>query len=76
MLSPKRCYSVKEVNSDIEDDCEEEEKEKVHDLSCDRLKEADEVVDQVYNPRSGSIVIDEEGEKFLDCISDEEDMKD
>jgi uncharacterized glyoxalase superfamily protein PhnB len=36
----------------------------------DRLKQADEV-DQVFNPRQGSVVIDEDGEKFLDCISDE-----
>ncbi len=67
MRSPKRCYSVKEVNSDIEDDYEEEEK--VLDLSDDRMKHADEV-EQVFNPRQGSIVIDEDGEQFLDCISD------
>ena len=37
----------------------------------DRLKQADEV-DQAFNPRQGSVVIDEDGEKFLDCLSDDD----
>jgi len=47
MYSPKRCFSVKEVNSDIEDEASEEE-EKVLDLSHDRLKNVD---DEVFNPK-------------------------
>jgi len=68
--SPQGCYSVKEVSSEIEEDAQEEE-EKVHDLSQeDRMQQAEEV-DQVFNPRQGSVVVDEDGEKFLDCLSEE-----
>lgn len=75
LYSPKKCYLVKEVNSDIEDDDDNSEHEEiVNNLSFDRLKEVEEV-EQMYNPRQGSIIIDEDGEKFLDCLSDEEDAK-
>ena len=70
LYSPKKCYLVKEVNSDIEEDDDSEQEEIVNNLSFDRLKEAEEVEQQVYNPRQGSIVIDEDGEKFLDCLSE------
>lgn len=75
MVSPKRCYSVKEVNSENEEEHSDyEDLEEVHDLSSDRLNKADEVADTMFNPKQGSIIIDEDGEKFLDCLSDEEEV--
>lgn len=61
--SPMGCYSIEEYDL--------EEEEKVHDLSQEDRMQQSEEVDHVFNPRQGSVVVDEDGEKFLDCLSEE-----
>jgi len=34
------------------------------------MQQAEEV-DQVFNPKQGSLVVDGEEEKFMDCLSEE-----
>lgn len=58
-------------------DEQEEEEDEVHNLSSDNLKRLQEVEEQ-FNPRQGSIVIDEDGDKFLeakDGSADDEEKK-
>jgi len=72
MTSPKKCFLVKEANSEYEE--EDSEDDIVHNLSSDRMDKLEEV-EAVFRPqRQGSVVIDEDGEKFLDCNSEGEEI--
>lgn len=60
------------MNSENEEEHSDfEELEQVHELNKSGEAAGEEAM---FNPKQGSIVIDEDGEKFLDCLSDEEEV--
>lgn len=82
VMSANHCFRVKEEDSENEEEKEEDEEQEegadehqesedeVHNLSSDNLKRLEEV-ELHNNPRAGSIVIDEDGEKFMDTKAEE-----
>lgn len=66
IIEPRKCFKVKEESEEEENS----EIDSVNDLSNDRIKDADEV-EATLIPKQGSIVIDEEGDTFVDCKNEE-----
>jgi hypothetical protein len=75
IISPKKCYLVKEEESENEDSEEENE---VANLSSDNLQKLEEVQEvhnmQKHRMSARSSMVDGEEEKFMDCISQEGDQ--
>eukprot|EP00347_Sterkiella_histriomuscorum_P003581 403363737 len=68
IIQPRKCFKVKEESEEEENS----EIDSVGELSIsnDRMKDVDEVVESTMIPKQGSIVIDEDGDTFVDCTND------